>query len=82
MTFEEAAKRYRDDAAFNVCVNAMVRAIEELQMSPGEMRQAAVFAEYVYQERNPVLSPDLRAYIRANSIHTDAPPKIKLTPRE
>jgi hypothetical protein len=51
VNFEQARQRYFNDVVFNHFVDSMVKAIEELNMAPGEMRQAAVFAELLFHER-------------------------------
>jgi hypothetical protein len=53
MMFDEARRRYLTDPVFNRMVDTMVQAIDALQMSPGEMREAAVFAELLHHERRP-----------------------------
>lgn len=45
----ELEERYRNDAAFRAVVDMMVYQIKQLNMSPGELRIAAVFAELSYQ---------------------------------
>lgn len=55
MNYEDAERRYMTDAVFHHFVDSMVRAIDNLEMSPGEMRAAAVFAEIMHRRTRPML---------------------------
>lgn len=48
--FDKAQDKYRNDPQFRQLVDVMVNAIETLQFSPGEIRQAAIFAEIRHQQ--------------------------------
>ncbi|MEQ8504634.1 MAG: hypothetical protein RIB80_04860 [Rhodospirillales bacterium] len=54
MDYGKAKDRYLNDATFRALVDTMAAGIDHLQFSPGELREAAVFAEIVHSERNPV----------------------------
>ena len=54
MNFIDLEERYRRDPQFAQLVDFMVHNALELQMSPGEMRQAAVFAEIKFAMLKPV----------------------------
>jgi hypothetical protein len=43
--------RYRNDVAFHAMVDALRGAIETLQLSPSEVREAAMFACYMTEMR-------------------------------
>jgi hypothetical protein len=53
MNYDQAAERYRNDPMFHRLVRAMMDSIGQLQFSPGELREAAVFAETLFYQRNP-----------------------------
>lgn len=47
MDLEKAHSRYRNDPEFNRLVQCMISWIKELRFSPGELRETAVYAEYL-----------------------------------
>ena len=51
MSLDKARERYRNDAIFRHLVDAMMEGFHRLNFSPGELREAAVFAEILYAER-------------------------------
>ena len=51
MNLEKARERYRSDATFRYLIDAMMAGFHRLNFSPGELREAAVFAEILYAER-------------------------------
>ena len=53
LDYDIALAKYQSDAAFKQIVDAMVHHMTQLNYSPGEMRQAAVFAEILFQQRRP-----------------------------
>ena len=62
LDYDYARAKYQSDAAFKQIVDAMIHHMHTLNYSPGEMRQAAVFAEILFQQRRPAppiqLPPD------------------------
>ena len=46
-------ERYRHDAAFHAVVDALSRLIEDMQLSPSEVREAAMYAVYRSEVRRP-----------------------------
>lgn len=50
----DAAERYHRDPQFKALVQMMVAHALSLDMSPGEMREAAIFAEVKVQAMKPV----------------------------
>jgi len=63
MDYRKGQERYANDPAFRQMVDFMVHQINDLQMSPGELRDAAVFAEIKFRmmHQHPVMvvSPDI-----------------------
>jgi len=51
---ESVRERYRIDPTFRAYVDAMRKAIVELHLTPGELRDAAVLAATLEEERRPV----------------------------
>jgi hypothetical protein len=47
------AERYRDDPVFHSLVDMMSAAIEQGQFTPMEAREAAMFAQLLYEDRHP-----------------------------
>ena len=56
MNLVDANERYHRDADFRRVVDQMVNIATTLQMSPGELREAAVFAEIKIQAMKPLES--------------------------
>lgn len=56
MMFDEAKDRYLRDPQFKQIVDIMVHQALSLQMSPGELREAAVFAEIRFYAMKPARS--------------------------
>lgn len=52
MNIEKARERYQNDPLFRQLVDAMMQGTRELKFSPGELREAAVYAEFLHQMRN------------------------------
>lgn len=53
MTIDQATERYRNDPAFHQVVEGLRRTITELQLTPGEIRDAAMFAAYLVELERP-----------------------------
>ena len=51
--FSEFEERYRNDVQFKALIDVMIHQAESLQMSPGELRMAAIFAEWKIQLMRP-----------------------------
>ena len=45
--------RYRDDPLFRTLVDTLCNQIEAGNMTPTEVRQAAMLAQIMYEDRNP-----------------------------
>ncbi len=45
--------RYRNDPTFHAAVDGLQRLVLELQLSPSEVREAAMFACYLIECRHP-----------------------------
>lgn len=54
MNLMDARDRYERDAAFRSAVDMMMAVAMRLEMSPGELREAAVFAEIKVQAMRPL----------------------------
>ena len=54
MHMSEMKQRYDRDNQFRALVDTMVAYAVDLQMSPGEMREAAIFAEIMVQTMRPI----------------------------
>jgi len=54
--FDRVTERYQTDAPFRRLVDMMMHMALQLQFSPGELREAAVFAEYRAQMLKPLAS--------------------------
>jgi hypothetical protein len=63
MNFDEAARRYRDDPGFHGVVEMLRGVIVNLQLSPGEVRDAAMFAAYLVELYRPSLPFPLQGEI-------------------
>jgi len=53
MDHDDARRRYLSDPVFRNLVDMMVHTIRELQFSPGEIREAAIFADIKFQQLRP-----------------------------
>lgn len=51
--FKHLARRYQEDATFHHMVSALYGFIDQLQLSPSEIREAAMFAVYLHEMENP-----------------------------
>lgn len=51
-SFQNAEKRYREDPHFKAIVEMLINSVDQLSFTPGDLRQMAVFAEYLWQMRN------------------------------
>lgn len=60
MNLEKCKEAYRNDVLFNALVKNLEHLITELKMSPSEVREAAMFAVYLTEMRNP--SPIMFGY--------------------
>jgi hypothetical protein len=47
--------RYLTDAVFHHLVDTLVAAVEAAQVTPSEIREAAMLAQILYEERHPRL---------------------------
>lgn len=57
----DVRERYRRDPLFNKLVQLLMHPIAEAQMTPTEVREAAMLACVLHEERNPrpmMLTPD------------------------
>lgn len=52
--------RFRNDVIFNRLVKYMEQAIEELRLTPSEVRAAAMYATIRVECRNPMIRPLVR----------------------
>ena len=48
-----AEERYERDVMFHSMVDTMIAAIENLQLTPSEIREAATLAALKYEQRRP-----------------------------
>ena len=46
-------ERYYNDPVFNKLIDHTVKMIEDLQFTPTEIREAAMIAQIIYEEKNP-----------------------------
>lgn len=53
MTFESVQRRYENDIDFHAMVDALEAAIEHLQLTPSELREAAMYAAIRHERRRP-----------------------------
>ncbi len=60
MNYRDAQDRYERDPAFKMLVDMMINQIGELNFSPGEIREAAVYAEISFQMMQPPKSITVR----------------------
>ncbi len=51
VTRRSVAERYRDDRAFRALVDQLLSVIHEAKYTPTEIREAAMFAQIMYEER-------------------------------
>jgi hypothetical protein len=49
MNYDEAIRRYREDAEFHGLVSRMLHAMEALHLTPAELREAATFAAVQFE---------------------------------
>lgn len=54
MQLEKMSLRYRTDAPFACVVDALQKMIGDANLSPSEVREAAMYAVYLYEMRYPV----------------------------
>ena len=52
MIYRDAAQRHRNDPVFRRYVDMMTAALEEMHLTPGEMRDAAMLASINFEARN------------------------------
>jgi hypothetical protein len=53
-SFDRVGERYQNDATFHAAVDMLQSLILDLQLSPSEIREAAMFACYRVEMRRPV----------------------------
>lgn len=55
MTFplDRVRDRYLNDATFHAMVDAMIVAVMQLELAPSELREAAMLASIMVEERSP-----------------------------
>ena len=46
-------ERYKNDPYFRTLVDTLVAQIEQMQTTPTEIREAAMFAQFIYETRHP-----------------------------
>lgn len=51
--FKRLQERYDRDPVFNRMVRNLCQVIDQLQLSPSEIREAAMFAVYMHEMYNP-----------------------------
>ena len=51
--YETARRAYYTDPVFKRLVDSMIHAIDTLQLSPVDLRSAAMFASIVHAQRHP-----------------------------
>lgn len=51
MSMDSVQRRYENDINFHAMVDAMEAAIEQLQLTPSEMREAAMYAATRHEQR-------------------------------
>jgi len=56
MNYDQVNEKYNRDSDFRQLVDFLTHQAETLRMSPGEMREAAVFAEIRFQMMKPASS--------------------------
>lgn len=64
--FKALHRRFQDDPSFHYLVKSLYKIIDDLQLSPNEIREAAMFACYMHEMENP-------RPIRVGPIDWDAP---------
>lgn len=68
-SFDNAQRAYIIDPTYHQLVDMLVALIEKLEMTPSEVRQAAVFACIIFQERSvhpmSMMADDAQAVARA-----------------
>jgi hypothetical protein len=50
---DKVRERYQNDTVFHIYVDMMRKAIVELNLTPSELREAAMLAAILEEERNP-----------------------------
>ena len=55
MNIDKAYKAYNNDVTFRRAVDLMTTLIEELETTPSELREMAMFACYLHESRKPLL---------------------------
>jgi hypothetical protein len=65
-----ATQRYRSDAMFRNLVDMLYAGIDHAQLSPSEIREAAMLAHILYEERHlrPILFDDARQIIEDTQV--------------
>ena len=73
MNFMDAKDRYLTDPHFHAVVDQMVAMALNLDMSPGELRQAAVFAEIKFMTMRPAreMFPDFTQELEREILHQE-----------
>lgn len=71
----KADERYLDDPAFHAMVDTMMYVIETLQLTPGEVREAATYACVRIEERRttPIHALAGKPFARASTAPAAAP---------
>ncbi len=59
--FRDTQDRYRNDPEFHRFVTTIEHMLEALVLSPSEVREAAMYASYLFELRNPRPVPIFRA---------------------
>jgi len=54
MNIDDCDKKYTNDPAFHACVKHIYAMIDEMHLTPGEARDAAMYAHYLHEMRNPL----------------------------
>lgn len=57
MNMKSAEDRFKNDPVFHRLVRTMEGAIEQLELTPSEIRAAAMFASIRVEQRNPCVRP-------------------------
>ena len=57
MDFEQCKRAYRCDPNFYQIIKSLQRIIKEMNLSPSEVRDAAMFAVYLHELENPAPIP-------------------------
>ena len=54
-TYQDAKMRYLHDATYKAIVDSMLISINCLLLTPGELRDAAMLASIMWEERKPMM---------------------------